>query len=162
MMNNPENNTLHLPSAEDVARAVEIYLAKAYEGHPTPASELFQIPAGADVAAWLMSDLVERSPDASQINQVRSFALRMGNRLYPHMKLRLSRPPNDTVFVFSVDTHDAMLKAPPGSEDYDMLEELKEHNASVAKAINIAWQQSGLLTEHVYLRQKIRNCCDGV
>ena len=102
-----------------------------------------------------MSPFIERDPPDAPLEGVRSFALRLGNEKYPHMKLRLSRPPRENVFLFSVDCHDTFLSAPVGSPDYDVLEGLKRHNAIVAEAIRLAWEQSRLPTERVYLRRKI-------
>ena len=87
--------------------------------------------------------------------------MRIGNSRYPHMKLRLSRPPNDKVFVFTVDSHDAMLKAVRGTTNHDELEELKRHNVQLTEAITLAWEKAGLLTEHDYLRRKIRQLPEG-
>ena len=155
-MNDAENIALLLPTAREIARAVDIFLEVAYEADPPPATERFRIRPDCDPAAWLMSDVTERSPVEEPIEQVRSFAMRIGNALYPNMKLRLSRPPNDRLFIFTVDAHDAMLKAASGTVDHDELEDLKRHNAQLSGQINVAWEQAGLLTEHDYLRQRIR------
>jgi hypothetical protein len=48
-----------------------------------------------------------------------------------------------------------MLVAPAGSPDAGPLEELKEHNARLAGAIEAAWWREGLLTEKAYLRRQI-------
>ncbi len=155
-MNDAENIALILPTAREIACAVNIFLALAYDGNPPPATERFVIRLDSDVADWLMSDVSERSPVDQPIDAVRSFALRIGNSKYPHMKLRLSRPPNQRVYVFTVDSHDAMLKVAGRSADYDELEALKRHNAEIASEIGAAWEQAGLLTEHEYMRQRMR------
>ena len=148
-----------LPSADDLRRAVTIYLATAYPQEAPPAVDRFAMPAGADVGEWLMSDIVERSPDdAGRLGSVRSFSLRIGNRMYPNMKLRVSRPPSGCCAVFHVDAHDAMLKAPPGSGDESCLQELKAYNAELTSQITETWEQAGLLTERTYLRQAIEDC----
>ena len=113
-------------------------------------------PDGFDPAEWLMSDLVERTPPDTPAESVRSFALRLGNSSYPHMKLRLSRPPKEDGFVFSVDSHDAFLAAAAGSPDSKALEQLKSHNAEIAKLISRAWDSAGLPTQQGYLRRKLR------
>ena len=154
-MNDAENISLLLPTAREIAQAIDIFLELAYDGRPTQPAERFRIPPDCDATAWLMGGPAERSPDNAPLEQVRSFALRIGNNKYPHMKLKLSRPPNDSVFVFTVDAHDEMLRAAPGTDDYDALEELKRHNAQVVRAITDAWGQARLLTEHRYLRRKI-------
>ena len=103
-----------------------------------------------------MSSSFERDPSHAPLPAVRSFALRLGNSLYPHMKLRISRPPNAEIYLFSVDAHDVFLLVPPESPDYQPLQELKKHNAVVASAIHAAWDEAGLPTERNYLRQRIQ------
>jgi hypothetical protein len=149
-------HSLKLPSAEALRRAIEIFLDRAYGPSVPPRAARFLPPDDFDPARWLMSDVTERDPPDAPPANVRSFALRIGNARYPHMKLRLSRPPNDDTFVFSVDSHDAFLCAPAGSPDRQELEELKRHNAAVASAVLSAWDAEGLLTERNYLRQQIR------
>lgn len=144
-----------LPETADVLTAITLYLKEAY-GRTVPTHILALLPAAdCDVADWLMSDVVERDPANAPLSVVRSFALRLGNSQYPHMKLRLSRPPRDKVFLFSIDSHDAFLRALPESPDYEPLEQLKRHNASVAADITAAWNKAGLPTHANYLRQKI-------
>jgi len=143
-----------LPSPEQLHRAVDLYLERAYTARPKDLDG--KLPHTDDLAAFLMGRSVERDPGNAPLEQVRSFALRLGNDQYPHMKLRLSRPPRSEQFVFSVDAHDAFLHAPPESADYEPLEALKRHNAMLADTISTAWESAGLLTERSYLRQKIQ------
>jgi len=146
---------VRLPSAADIRRAVKLYLLHAYGPEPPAAAGKFVPPDEFDPAEWLMSDLTERDPADAPLESIRSFALRIGNSAYPHMKLRLSRPPRDSVFLFSVDSHDAFLHAEADSPDSQGLERLKQHNAGVAAAVNAAWDAAGLATEPKYLRKKI-------
>ena len=145
-----------LPSTEMIARAVSLYLDRAY-GQDPPASVAgrFTPPPEEDLADWLMSDVAERDPKDSDIDSVRSFALRIGNAGYPHMKVRLSRPPNDNEFVFSVDAHDACLKCPADQADHEALEQIKRYNTSVVVEVTAAWETAGVPTERSYLRRKI-------
>ena len=148
-----------LPSADHLRRAVAIYVSLAYPSEKPTALQRFELPEGADAGDWLMTDVAERSPDEHAPREsVRSFALRLGNWLYPNMKLRVSRPPNGCSTVFHVDAHDAMLKAPPGSPDQLSLQEVKAHNADLVSRITDAWERDGLLTERTYLRQAIEDC----
>lgn len=146
---------IQLPSVHVLRLAVELYLKHAYGEAGPPNAVRFLPPEECDVQAWLMSDAIERDPPSAPLEAVRSFALRIGNMMYPHMKLRLSRPPRDRTFLFTVDCHDAFLFAKPDSLDYKPLEELKKYNASLATAIHSDWDHAGLPTEHNYLRAKI-------
>ena len=142
-------------------RAIEIYLGKAYDADP-PRVVLDRLPPPpARPEEYLMSRSVERSPAADRPEGVRSFAIRLGNAAYPHMKLRLSRAPGDRTYLFSVDSHDAFLDTPAGSPERQALERLKCHNAEVSAAICAAWDRAGVPTERAYLRQKIRQAKEG-
>ena len=61
-------------------KAIQIYLEHAYEG-PAPAYALRHVPpeGDLDVALWLMSDAVERTPSSAGFAETRSFALRLGS-----------------------------------------------------------------------------------
>lgn len=151
-----ENDPM-LPTNAELRLAIEQYLRKAYGGQvPPSADQQFMPSEDADPAVWLMRDTVERDPANASLDQVRSFALRVGNRHYPHMKIRLTRAPRQRFFVFSVDAHDAVLHAPPGSPDAATLAQLKRFNAQLAQEILAVWDAAGLLTERAYLRQQIR------
>ena len=143
-----------LPSREQIHRAADLYIERAYVMRPRDIDS--RLPQTDDIAAFLMGRTIERDPGNAPLDQVRSFSLRLGNEQYPHMKLRLSRPPRSEQFVFSVDAHDAFLFAPVNSPDYKPLEDLKRHNAALADTITAAWESAGLLTERTYLRQKIQ------
>ena len=148
-------NSSGLPSGQDIRRAVELYLRHAYPSG-VPEAIAGRIPPEVfDPAEWLMSESVERDPPDAPLGSVRSFAMRLGNVEYPNMKLRLSRPLRDKVFLFSVDSHDAVLHAPSSSADRDALEALKVHNAAVASMISAALDAAGLATDRNYLRNKI-------
>lgn len=149
-----------LPSPEQVRQAVKIYLDLAYGEACPPAVEKLIPPESFESQAWFMRGACERDPADAPFPGVRSFALRLGNLQYPHMKLRLSRPPRAATFLFTVDSHDAFLHAPQGSADYEALEALKKYNSEVASAIMTAWDAAGLPTERNYLRLKIREARD--
>ena len=147
---------MQLPSAEQITRAVQLYLDRAYLG-PRPPGLDQRLPDGTcDVAEYLMGKNVERDPSDCPLEQVRSFAMRLGNDQYQHMKLRLSRPPRSETFVFSIDAHDAFLCVPQTSPDYEPLEALKKNNACLADMIGAAWESAGLPTERSYMRQKLQ------
>ena len=144
-----------LPSAEQISKAVRIYLEVAYGGQCPPSIQRIVPPESFEPAQWLMKGGAERDPADAPLEGVRSFTLRLGNANYPHMKLRLSRPPKDNVFLFSVDAHDAFLHAPAGWSDREALEELKRQNSRMVSEITAMWDANGLPTERNYLRLKI-------
>ena len=129
------NSRITLPSKESINKAIDIYLSKAYRG-PCPVNVLEKLPGDQyEPEVFLMGESVERSPDTSNLTGIRSFALRLGNDIYPHMKLRISRLPGEMVYVFSVDCHDSFLSAPAESPDAEELEELKNHNNRLSREI---------------------------
>ncbi len=152
-----QDQSILLPSADSIRQAISLYLACAYDGDPPESLQSVLPPPGQfDAAEYLMSDCTERTPPKADLDEVRSFAVRLGNWAYPHMKLRFSRPPNDPVYLLGVDCHDEFLCAPEGSPDAGPLEELKEHNGQMAANIESAWEEAHLPTEKSFLRDKIK------
>ena len=146
-----------LPRSEVLRDAIDIYLSRAYpEGADERIAEKFTVPEDRDLAGWLIDSVGEPDPPDADIDSARSIALRLGNAFYPNMKVRLTRPHGSRVFLLMVDSHDVMLKAPPGSPDFEALEELKSANAVIARDVTGAWDAAGLPTERNYLRDKIR------
>ena len=145
-----------LPDARQITEAIRIYLEAAY-GNQIPHPILkFIPPAEFSPPKWLMSDFIEH--DLEQVppgSKVRSFALRMGNSIYPHMKLRITIPPNACKYLFQVDSHDQVLTAPSGSADIEALEELKHYNSSLVEQISASMDSAGLPTERGHLREGI-------
>jgi len=144
-----------LPTARQIRRAIEAYVEVAYGGQAPDSIRELLPPGDFAPAEWLMSDSVQRDPAGAPLPAVRSFAVRLGNSQYPHMKLRISLPPRGRVYLFSVDAHDGFLHASAGTPDHAALEALKAYNSSVASVITAAWEADGLLTERSYLRRKI-------
>ena len=143
-----------LPSAELLHRAIVAYVEVAYPAG-APAEVAARIPApSVDVATWLAGDTVERDPAGAGLADARSFALRLGNSVYPHMKVRMARPPRHDGLVFSVDAHDQFLAARAEAEQ-GPLEEMKRHNADIASATHARWERAGVPTERSYLREKV-------
>ena len=152
-----QDQSILLPSADSIRQAISLYLACAYDGDPPESLQSVLPPPGQfDAAEYLMSDCTERTPPKANLDEVRSFAVRLGNWAYPHMKLRLSRPPNDHVYLLGVYCHDEFHCAPDGSPDAGPIEELKEHNGQMAANIESAWEEAHLPTEKSFLRDKIK------
>ncbi len=145
-----------LPDASALRLAIGDYLQQAYgSAPPAQVVEDFLPPDDVDPVAWLMRDVVVRDPPDAPLPHVRSFALRVGNRRYPYMKIRLSRPPGKRMFIFSVDAHDAILHAPTGSTDAAALAQLKRFNAQLTHQVMAVWDAAHLPTERSYMRQMI-------
>lgn len=161
-MNKENCENVQLPTPQELRQAIDIYLQHAYEGSGPPESARPLLPPEGDfdVAEWLSGEMIERDPPQADLDALKTADVRLGNVVYPNMKFRLSRLPNEPTFVFSVDSHDAVLQAPAGSPDAAMLEELKAHNAKVNAAVLAAWDEAGLPTERNYLRRKLQEAKD--
>src|SRR5688500_6737565 len=63
------------------------------------------------------------------------YSVRLGNRDYPHMKLRMERSPDGRQFLFRVDAHDRHVCPPPQSPEHAAFQRLMEHNQQLVEAI---------------------------
>jgi hypothetical protein len=138
--------TWERPEPDEVWRAVEAYLGVAYAGGPPPpvAERLSRLRA-ADQAVFYDCDAFERSGDG--------YALRLGNRFYPHMKLVVQAAANGR-FLFRADTHDRHFLEMVDSTD-PRLAELMARNEAIASAIEAAWSARGLFTMRDDIREQV-------
>ena len=104
-------------------------------------------PAAASAAA-------PQSPRDSRDGPVR-YALRLGNRHYPHMKLVIDRAPDGRSYLLRADTHDAHCQPRPGSRESASFAELARQNRAVAEAIEARWEAVGLPTFKKFLRDDL-------
>jgi hypothetical protein len=138
--------TCEPPSPEDVWRAVDAYLAVAYEGAPPAAvAERLSVLRAAAAAAFYECDAFERCGQG--------YALRLGNRHYPHMKLVLEPAPGGR-FVFRADTHDRHFLHMVNASSAGFAE-LLERNAGIARAIEAAWSACGVFTPRAHLHDQL-------
>jgi hypothetical protein len=144
-----------LPSCGEIRRSIELYLKRAYPGEPPEQVSALSPPQDADSREWLMGGAVEREPRDAPLQDVLSFALRLGNAGYRHMKLRICRPRGEQTYVFLADAHDGVLCAPQGTSYCHQIEVLKGRNREIAADITEAWERAGLPTERTYLRAKL-------
>ena len=83
------------------------------------------------------------------------YAVRLGNRCYPHMKLSLDRAPDGRGYVLRANTHDQHCCPYPRSREYNAFVQLMANNHRIALAIETAWESAGLPTFKTYLRQDL-------
>jgi hypothetical protein len=125
---------------------VDAYLGLAYEGPPPAAvAERVGLLRGAVDGAFYDCSAFERADDR--------YALRLGNRYYPHMKLVVMGAPGGRA-VFRADTHDRHLLDVPGASS-PRFAELLARNDALARAIEDAWSALGLLTARAHLRDQV-------
>ena len=140
------------PSAESTWQAIDIYLKHAYADHPPAAvrervEKLKQAPPD----AFFDSDVLERDTETPPSR----YNLRLGNKLYPHMKLAIERSPDGKTHLFRADTHDRHIRPAPGSRDAAAFEQLMQLNQKLAEQIESAWAAAGLPTFKQYLRDDL-------
>jgi hypothetical protein len=147
--------------AHILQQALDAYLRAAYpSGVPADLekrlAEVRNLPPQGDVPP----DLLEQSVPGSTL----SLALRLGQPLYPHMKLVIDPCPRAAArtaasstcrgydFLLRVDAHDQHLHAPAGSPDADWLASIRQRNQELVEKIEAAWSAEGLPTFKDYLR----------
>jgi hypothetical protein len=133
-----------------VKKAIEIYVAAAYEGSPVPLTVksrlvLFADFAGDDLTGMLSHEVVERVVSETAPRTVASYSVRLGNPKYPHMKLTLRRLDSDD-FRFAVDAHDRHFELEPADSDALRAHELQEHNQRLKREIESRWRDADIPT----------------
>ena len=141
-----------LPPPEVLWRAIDIYLREAYDGPPKR-----DVQARVDAlrrespATLYQSRLLECDPDV----QPKRFRLRLGNKLYPHMKLLCEASPDGTMYLFKCDTHDRHCCPAASSPEYGRFRQLMQDNEAVARRVEAAWDAAGVVTFKRYLRDDL-------
>lgn len=140
------------PSAITVGRAIESYLQCAYESAPpTPIAALLEKVRAAPADGFYECGAFERdTPRGGE-----RYALRLGNRYYPHMKLIVEHLPSRDAWFFRADTHDDHVSVAPSDPDYPAFQAMTANNRAVAAAIESAWAADGLDTFRAFLRRDL-------
>jgi hypothetical protein len=86
-----------------------------------------------------------------------TYALRLGNHRYPHMKLQVEAWPNEAGFLLSVNTHDQVTGIDLCAVDADAFRDLQAENQRLKEAIEFEWDHAGLPTFLRYLKDYIRD-----
>ncbi len=136
-----------------VTRAVSIYVDLAYGGgHAPRRMPDLSVPASASaeqVLGLFQRECVESECGAGK--RVR-YALRLGNRNYPFMKLVLLEHMVADEFFFGVDTHDEM-DIKPDYPDYEAWMSGKRFNRGLKQRIDAQFGLEGLETAATLLEQ---------
>ena len=130
--------------AATVRKAAEIYLRIAY-ADPDALRRAPRVELDGGASAL---DLIGRFSDESEITngrRVGRYVLRLGNDLYPHMKLVLEECILRDEYAFAVDTHDD-LRVSADAPDYERWNNVRLHNSRVAQQIEEAWREDHVPT----------------
>lgn len=139
------------PPKSLVLRAVEVYLRVVYADLP-PVTIRRRVSEIQDAESdHLLHDVMEH--DGSQ-NPTR-YAVRLGNRLYPHMKLVVEACPDGCRWMCRADTHDRHCCPPPTDRDFPEFQRLMAHNQVIAEQVDAALADAGLLTFKAWLKEDL-------
>jgi hypothetical protein len=83
------------------------------------------------------------------------YSLRLGNRVYPHMKLSVESNLDDTECFFKADTHDRHCCPSPKSPEYQSYLAMTAMNEALSKTIESAWAAVGIPTFREFLRNDL-------
>lgn len=134
-----------------ILRAVDVYLRRAW-GDEVPAAVTKLVGdirdcVELDIALELFeSECSQAYADGSGQGGFRRYALRLGNRKYPFMKLVIQEHLVNGEFFFSVDTHDN-LGVDASNPDYDAWCDVKRENQALKNAIEADWEAAGTPTQ---------------
>jgi hypothetical protein len=136
--------TLESPTAAELWLAVEAYLAVAYDGLPPKAvEERLSKLRGAQGAGLYECGAFECLDD-------RRYALRLGNRFYPHMKIVVEASPSGSP-LFRTDTHDRHFLDLVGPAQAE-LQALMAKNQEIAEAVEERWAACEVPTTRAFWR----------
>ena len=147
---------LHNLRIDVLRQAVAIYMKLAYGSSEPPevVRRRLEWDDGLDADALLGKPPFERA-GKSKTTGTAIYALRLGNSVYPHMKLQIQPWANDAGFLLSVNTHDQILSIEPNSEDMPAFRALQVQNQRFKEVIEQAWDEAGMPTFLRYLRDYI-------
>jgi len=142
-------------TTETFFRAVRTYMGFAYESAEVP--EIVR-----NRLVWPNTDSVSKLLECPQfergnvsVTKSPVFALRLGNSLYPHMKLQLQPWPTSVGYMLSVNTHDQIAGLDSAAPDVAAFRVLQLENQRIKEAIEQAWEEQGLPTFLRYLKDYI-------
>ena len=139
-----------VPTAEQIRRAIDVYLATAFTGPPpTRLGSTLQTIAAANDNILGCQSFVHTDPPER-------YSLRLGNAFYPHMKLVVEHSPDEAAWLFRVDTHDRHACPKETSKEYAAFCQLMEQNQQVAQSIEAAWEREGVPTFKAFLREDLK------
>jgi CheY-like chemotaxis protein len=127
-----------------VRRAIAIYLDLAYGGNTPRRLPDLSLPADSkpeEVLRLFQREIVEELPGHPCVR----YSMRLGNRNYPFMKLKLQEHLVAGEFYFEVDTHDVM-EIRPDFPDYEAWQAVQRFNSVLKRKIEAQLAAEGLPT----------------
>jgi CheY-like chemotaxis protein len=138
--------------ADDLKRAIEIYLETAWGTTPCPRLPKLPVTDGLRVDALLppkLPGVFRHEPARPPEKIVDEYTLQLGNQRYGLMKLVLGEHLIVGEYFLSVDTHDWMFKPDAADpEEQRAWEETLRYNADLKEKIEKRWNEAKLPTLH--------------
>jgi hypothetical protein len=146
-----ESSTASFVNGRELKGAVQTYLREAYKGGALPQAvqeRVAKVEGFADDQPVPLDWLEKSQCDSGRC----TYALRLGQPMYPHMKLIIEESPDGGHPLFRADAHDGHLHAPAGSPDAAPLAALRAINKELTERIEAGWVAAGLPTFKEYLK----------
>ena len=141
-------------SAHILQQAIELYLRNAYPSGNVPAPAQTRAKPIQELSP--SENVPEKMLESETGATMHGFALRLGQPLYPHMKLIIEpAPAPSTMLLLRVDAHDRHLHAAPGTPDESWLASIRASNKELGERIEAAWSKNGLPTFKDFLRSQL-------
>ena len=140
-----------MPDPSQVMQAIDIYLRHAYGDEP-PVTVRSQLAVLKNWGGPFFRAPVFVSEDQAQGKR---YSMRLGNRHYPHMKLRIEPSPDGSRYLFRCDSHDRHVCPPETSPEHKAFRDLMEKNQQVVEGVEAAWAAEGVPTFKTYLREDL-------
>ena len=138
------------PDPAQVMQAVDLYLRNAYDEPPQSVRSQLAV-----LNSW--GGPFFRAPVfvADDQPQGRRYSMRLGNRHYPHMKLRIEPSPDGSRYLYRADSHDRHVCPPATSPEHEAFRDLMEKNQRVVESVETAWADAGVPTFKTYLSEDL-------
>lgn len=138
-------------SAGVLRQAIGVYVRIAYPAGALPPVVQQRVDP---IQALPENELVPEQHFEVMQKDPRLLALRLGQPMYPHMKLVIEPNPSGG-YLLRADAHDTHLHAPPGSPDEKFLMMIRTANKELTEKIEAEWVSAGLPTFRQYLREQL-------
>jgi hypothetical protein len=150
---------------ELLSRAAGVFLEKAYPNGFACVPEWKRERFGCLLSGDALEDVLPPSPRSHGFSEWlaadEGLAFRLGSGHFPHLKLRLTNLGCDEspLWIFSVDTHDRMLRLCTEAilHDADAWALLQTQNARLKEEIEHAWESLGVPTHLSLLRRQLES-----